>query len=132
MRWILLVTGPVYGTQHATSAFRFAKAIIANNHKLLCVFFYGEGISNANRLTSPASDEFDLVRAWKKLHIEQGVNLYVCSSAAMRRGLINIKTFTKNFDYKKNIVTNLESGFVITGLSSLAKTILQCDRLVQF
>ncbi|WWO97796.1 MAG: sulfurtransferase complex subunit TusD [Candidatus Dasytiphilus stammeri] len=132
MRVILLVTGPVYGTQHATSAFLFAQAIIANNHKLLCVFFYGEGISNANRLTSPASDEFDLVRAWEKLHIEQGVKLYVCSSAAMRRGLINIQSFTQTIDSNKNIVSNLQSGFIITGLSTLAKTITHCDRLVQF
>ncbi|WWP01582.1 MAG: sulfurtransferase complex subunit TusD [Candidatus Dasytiphilus stammeri] len=132
MRLILLVTGPAYGTQHATSAFRFAQAIIANNHKLLCVFFYGEGISNANWLTSPANDEFDLVRAWEKLHIEQGVNLYVCSSAAMRRGLINLQTFTQNLDKNKNIVSNLQSGFIITGLSSLAQNLLYCDRLVQF
>ncbi|WWP00491.1 MAG: sulfurtransferase complex subunit TusD [Candidatus Dasytiphilus stammeri] len=132
MRFVLLVTGPAYGTQNATSAFLFAKALISNNHQLLCVFFYGEGISNANRLTSPASDEFDLVRAWKKLHMEQGVNLYVCSSAAMRRGLINIQSFPKTISYKPNIVSNLQSGFVMTGLSTLAQTILQCDRLVQF
>ncbi|WWP00984.1 MAG: sulfurtransferase complex subunit TusD [Candidatus Dasytiphilus stammeri] len=132
MRFVLLVTGPAYGTQNATSAFLFANALISNNHKLLCVFFYGEGIYNANKLTSPASDEFDLVRAWHKLHLEQGVNLYVCSSAAMRRGLINIQSINKTIGSQPNMVSNLQSGFVITGLSSLAQTILHCDRLVQF
>jgi tRNA 2-thiouridine synthesizing protein D len=35
---------------------------LQEGHELACVFFYREGVYNANQLTAPASDEFDLVR----------------------------------------------------------------------
>lgn len=87
MRYTLLVTGPAYGTQQATSAWLFARALLTAGHQLDSVFFYREGVLNANQLTSPASDEFDLVRAWQTLHQEQGVALNICVAAALRRGV---------------------------------------------
>ncbi|PVZ74320.1 sulfurtransferase complex subunit TusD, partial [Listeria monocytogenes] len=87
MRFTLMVTGPAYGTQQASSALQFAKALLAEGHSLESVFFYREGIYNANQFTSPASDEFDLVRAWKQLHDENGVALHICVAAALRRGV---------------------------------------------
>ncbi|STU55530.1 tRNA 5-methylaminomethyl-2-thiouridine synthase TusD [Klebsiella pneumoniae subsp. ozaenae] len=62
MRFALTVTGPAYGTQQASSAWQFAQAVLQEGHELACVFFYREGVLNANQLTAPASDEFDLVR----------------------------------------------------------------------
>ncbi len=50
-------------------------------------FFYREGVLNANQLTAPASDEFDLVRGWQSLHDEHGVALHICVAAALRRGV---------------------------------------------
>ena len=68
MRFAIVVTGPAYGTQQASSAFQFAQALIVEGHELSSVFFYREGVYNANQLTSPASDEFDLVRACQQLN----------------------------------------------------------------
>jgi hypothetical protein len=59
MRFALMVTGPAYGTQQASSALQFAHALLAAGHELASVFFYREGVYNANQFTSPASDEFD-------------------------------------------------------------------------
>jgi tRNA 2-thiouridine synthesizing protein D len=56
-------------------------------HELASVFFYREGVYNANQFTSPASDEFDLVRAWQALNEKQGVELHICVAAALRRGV---------------------------------------------
>ena len=67
MRFALMVTGPAYGTQQASSALQFAQALLQAGHELVSVFFYREGVYNANQFTSPASDEFDLVRAWQAL-----------------------------------------------------------------
>ena len=75
MRFAIVVTGPAYGTQQASSAFQFAQALIAEGHELSSVFFYREGVYNANQLTSPASDEFDLVRGWQQLNAQHGVAL---------------------------------------------------------
>lgn len=82
MRFAIVVTGPAYGTQQASSAFQFAQALIAEGHELSCVFFYREGVYNANQLTSPASDEFDLVRGWQQLNAQHGVALNICVAAA--------------------------------------------------
>ncbi len=43
MRYALLVTGPAYGTQQATSALLFANALLAAGHQLESVFFIGKG-----------------------------------------------------------------------------------------
>ncbi|WP_117085060.1 sulfurtransferase complex subunit TusD, partial [Klebsiella pneumoniae] len=79
--------GPAYGTQQASSALQFARAVLQEGHELLSIFFYREGVYNANQLTAPASDEFDLVRAWQALHDEHGVSLHICVAAALRRGI---------------------------------------------
>lgn len=128
MRFALMVTGPAYGTQQASSAWQFARALLAEGHELISVFFYREGVYNANQLTSPASDEFDLVRAWQALYEEHGVALHICVAAALRRGIadeteagqLGLATF------------NLQPGFTLSGLGALAEASLTCDRMVQF
>ncbi|MEX3020261.1 sulfurtransferase complex subunit TusD [Kluyvera sp. STS39-E] len=128
MRFALMVTGPAYGTQQASSALLFAQAVLAEGHELACVFFYREGVYNANQLTSPASDEFDLVRAWTSLHDQHGVALHICVAAALRRGITDEKEAARlglsGF--------NLQPGFSLSGLGALAEAALTCDRTVQF
>ena len=128
MRFALMVTGPAYGTQQASSALQFAKAALAEGHEIACVFFYREGVYNANQLTSPASDEFDLVRAWQSLHDENGVALHICVAAALRRGVTD-ETEARQLGLP---TFNLQPGFALSGLGSLAEAALTCDRMVQF
>lgn len=42
MRFALMVTGPAYGTQQASSALQFAHALLEAGHELASVFFYQE------------------------------------------------------------------------------------------
>ncbi|HIF6627556.1 sulfurtransferase complex subunit TusD [Serratia ureilytica] len=126
--YCLLVTGPAYGTQQASSAYQFAQALLAKGHRLSCVFFYREGVLNANRLTAPASDEFDLVRGWTQLAQQHGVALNVCVAAALRRGV----TDEQEAQQQGLAGANLQPGFTLSGLGSLAEASLSCDRLVQF
>ncbi|KAA1047795.1 sulfurtransferase complex subunit TusD [Pseudocitrobacter sp. 73] len=128
MRFAIMVTGPAYGTQHASSALQFAQAVLSEGHELACVFFYREGVYNANQLTAPASDEFDVVRGWQQLHDEQGVELHICVAAALRRGVTD-ETEAKNLSLPG---FNLQPGFSLSGLGALAQAALTCDRMVQF
>ena len=89
MRFAIVVTGPAYGTQQASSALQFAQAPLVEGQDLSSVFFYREGVYNANQLTSPASDEFDLVRAWQQLNAQHGVALNICVAAAIHRGPVD-------------------------------------------
>lgn len=43
MRFALMVTGPAYGTQQASSALQFAHALIEAGHELASVFSIGKG-----------------------------------------------------------------------------------------
>ena len=128
MRFAIVVTGPAYGTQQASSAFQFAQALIVEGHELSSVFFYREGVYNANQLTSPASDEFDLVRGWQQLNAQHGVALNICVAAALRRGIVD-ETEAGRLGLASS---NLQSGFTLSGLGALAEAALTCDRVVQF
>lgn len=128
LRYTLVVTGPAYGTQQASSAYQFALALLEKGHILDGVFFYREGVANANQYTSPASDEFDLVTAWQRLAQQQNVALNVCVAAALRRGVIDKQEAGQNglngF--------NLQSGFQLSGLGTLAEAMITSDRVIQF
>lgn len=128
MRFALMVTGPAYGTQQASSAYQFARAVIEEGHRVESVFFYQEGVYNANQLTSPASDEFDMVRAWQRLSEEQGVALHICVAAALRRGI----TDDEQAQQLNLPGANLQPGFTLSGLGALAEAALTSDRMVQF
>lgn len=128
MRFAILVTGPAYGTQQASSALQFSQAVIAEGHTLESVFFYREGVYNANRLVSPANDEFDVVRAWQQLHQLHGVELHICVAAALRRGV----TDEEQAEQLGLASHNLQPGFTLSGLGALAQATLTCDRTVQF
>ncbi|MEI7064802.1 sulfurtransferase complex subunit TusD [Dickeya chrysanthemi] len=128
LSYCLLVTGPAYGTQQASSAFQFAQALVAQGHRLQSVFFYREGVLNANQFTAPANDEFDLVRAWQQLAQTHQVALNVCVAAASRRGV----TDAQQAEQLHLPGANLQPGFTLSGLGELSQSILRCDRVVQF
>ncbi|EHD19875.1 MULTISPECIES: sulfurtransferase complex subunit TusD [Brenneria] len=128
LSYCLLVTGPAYGTQQASSALQFAQAVLDKGHRLASVFFYREGVLNANQLTSPANDEFDLVRAWQRLGQEHQVALNVCVAAALRRGV----TDRQQAEQLKLGAANLQDGFILSGLGELAQSVLSCDRVIHF
>lgn len=128
MRYTLLVTGPSYGTQNASSALLFARALLKAGHQLESVFFYREGVLNANQLSAPASDEADLVREWQQLRNDSGTALNICVAAALRRGVVDVQEAAR----LQLTASNLQAGFTLSGLVALAEAALSCDRLVQF
>lgn len=127
LRYTLLVTGPPYGSQQASTAYLFAQACLAAGHNLSQIFFYQTGVLNANGFTAPASDEFDLVAAWQQL-AQQGVTLLVCSAAALRRGVLD-QTEASERGLAQG---NLAPGFILAGLSDLTMAVLNSDRCLQF
>ena len=113
---ILVNEGP-FTHQASDSAYRFACAAIARGHQIGRVFFYHDGVNNANKLSEPPSDDRNLVKLWSGLAEEHKVDLVVCVAAALRRGI------------KDEI---LAPGFRISGLGQLVETGILNDRLVVF
>jgi tRNA 2-thiouridine synthesizing protein D len=108
---IMVSEGP-YTHQATDSAYQFAKAALAKGHEIQRVFFYHDGVYNANRLTEPPQDD-----RWSKLAEEHKIDLVVCVAAALRRGI------------KDEL---LAKGFRISGLGQLVDAGIKADRLVVF
>jgi len=113
---ILVNEGP-FTHQASDSAYHFAKAAIEKGHHVMRVFFYFDGVNNANKLSEPQSDDRNLVRLWGDFAREHKVDLVFCVAAALRRGI------------KPEV---LADGFRISGLGQLVELGIAADRLVVF
>ncbi|MDO6527984.1 sulfurtransferase complex subunit TusD [Motilimonas sp. 1_MG-2023] len=128
MRLAILVTAPAYGSQGSASAYMFTQAAIEMGHEIQGIFFYQQGVTNANNFTTPASDEDDLVKLWQTLAVAHGFSLDVCISAALRRGVVD----SVSAQEQQLAAANLQAPFAMTGLGQLAELSSRADRLVQF
>ena len=124
----IIVSGAPYGSQGASSAYQFCAASVQAGYEIVGVFFYQEGVLNANQLVSPASDEVNLPDFWARLAIQHKFPLEVCVSAALRRGVVN----EEEAQQLSLTQFNLKAPFVLSGLGQLAELSASCDRLVQF
>ena len=95
------------------TALAFARALLAEGHEIGQVFFHADGVYQANRLAVPPPGEFNPTAEWPAL----GVDLVVCSTAGMRRGVRE---------------ANLASGFRISGTGQWLEASLAADRVMVF
>ena len=117
MKFGILVNEGPFTHQASDSAYQFAKAAIEKGHEVIRVFFYHDGVNNANKLSAPQSDDRNLVKLWSELADQHNVDLVVCVAAALRRGIKD---------------DNLAPGFRISGLGQLIEAGIVSDRLVTF
>ncbi|QJC36617.1 sulfurtransferase complex subunit TusD [Enterobacteriaceae endosymbiont of Donacia simplex] len=131
MIFVILVTEAPYNSQNSYSAYLFTKAVIQTKNIVKNIFFYRNGVCNANKNIKFDNDGFNLLNSWKELSIKHRIDLYLCISSAKKRGLI-LKEKNNFINLKKRINNIIDSNFKITTLSTFTKSILTCDRLVQF
>ncbi len=117
MKFGILVNEGPYQHQASDSAYLFVVAALAKGHEIYRVFFYNDGVNNANKLTEPPQDDRNITQRWSKLAADHGIDLVVCVAAALRRGI------------KDEI---LAPGFRISGLGQLVEAGIEADRLVVF
>lgn len=121
LTYTIIITGPAYGTQASFCAYQFCQTLLTTQHSIKSVFFYADGVYNANNFTNPANDEFDIVDAWQILAKQHQMSLSVCIAAAQRRGVVQ--------ELSEN---NIAQGFNLVGLGDLSEAINQSDRVIQF
>lgn len=117
LRYTILILGSAYGTQNARLGLQFCEALIQKNQKINALFFYMDGVQNANVHLDPANDELDIATAWQQFSQTHQIPLQLCYSAARRRGIT---------------ATNCHSFFELSGLGSLSESLLSSDRVLQF
>lgn len=117
MKFGIMVNEGPFTHQASDSAYHFAKAAIEKGHQVIRVFFYYDGVNNANKLSSPQADDRNVVKMWGELAAEHKLDLVVCVAAALRRGIKE---------------ENLAEGFRISGLGQLIEAGIAADRLIVF
>lgn len=125
MDYVLAIKSPVYGSQGAYLAYQVAEELLQAKHNIRQVFFFQEGVSNANALVNPASDEINLIEKWQKLAELHRLQLHLCIAAAQRRGIVDEQT-------SSSATTNLAQGFTLAGLGEFSQAVLKADRLITF
>lgn len=124
----VLVSSAPYGSQGSATAYQFCVSALQAGHEIVGVFFYQEGVLNANQLVSPSTDEVNLPDFWAKLAIQSNFPLEVCVSASLRRGVVN-QVEAEQLSLEQ---FNLNPPFTLSGLGQLAELSAGADRLVQF
>ncbi|RME87716.1 MAG: sulfurtransferase complex subunit TusD [Anaerolineae bacterium] len=116
MRFSILVLESPYQRQAADSAYRFARAVLEKGHQIRGIFFYMNGVHNANKYQKPPGER-NLGTLWTQLQQEHNLDFVACIAASTWRGM--------NEDLAL-------PGFRIAGLGQLALMIQESDRLVTF
>lgn len=128
MKLNVIVNGSGFANQSGYSAFRFTQAALLAGHEITQVFFYQDGVLQANDLNAPMADEFNSLQEWSKLALDYDLKLLVCVSAAERRGVIGA-------DQKEELgksSCSLNEAFEIAGLGVMLGATLSSERTVTF
>jgi len=128
MIFSLAIYAAPYSSQAPDTAYKFATALLANNHKIYRIFFYHDAIHHASALTTPQQDEPNFTQQWQSLAKTHKIDLVVCIAAALKRGLLNSQEANR---YNKP-AANLAEGFEISGLGQLLDAAVNSDRFITF
>lgn len=117
----VVITTPPYS--HLTiTAFKYVEAALALGVEVIGVFFYQDGVMHANKDISIASDEYQAIEQWQRLHQQYQVPLHICITAAEKRGIA--------CDFIDN--EKINEAFTVSGLGELVELTTKASRLVQF
>ncbi len=128
MRFTILVKGLPCSDASSRSALHYARAVLAQGHDIYRVFFYQDGVNNANALVAMPQDETDQVRQWSEFGQTTGVELVACIASCLRRGILDASEAER---YQKP-APSLAPGFQISGLGQLIDACLEADRVMTF
>jgi tRNA 2-thiouridine synthesizing protein D len=117
----VVITTPPYS--HLTiTALNYIEAALAIDIDVIGVFFYQDGVMHANENISIASDEYQAIKHWQRLHEQYQLPLHICITAAEKRGIA-----CDSLDNEK-----INHAFTVSGLGELVELTTKATRLVQF
>jgi tRNA 2-thiouridine synthesizing protein D len=128
VKFSIVIYAAPYSTESAATALRFAESLIQQGHELYRLFFFGDGVHNASKLTVVAQDEINLQLQWSKLIEEHDIDSVICVSSALRRGVLDQ---TEADRHELGTASAYESSEV-AGLGQLIDASLHSDRVVNF
>ena len=128
MKFSIVIYAAPYSTESAATALRFAESLIQQGHEIYRLFFFGDGVHNASKLTVVAQDEINLQLQWSKLIEEHDIDSVICVSSALRRGVLDQIEADRHELGTASAYESSEVG----GLGQLIDASLHSDRVVNF
>ncbi|WP_211830541.1 sulfurtransferase complex subunit TusD [Kistimonas asteriae] len=128
MQYTLAIYGAPYSSQACQTALNFARAAIHRGHSIYRVFFYQDGVHTASTLAVPPQDESHLYAEWEALAKDHSIDMVICISAALRRGVLDEAESER---YEKPHA-NMSPAFTVSGLGQLIDGAIHGDRLMTF
>ncbi len=124
---LLVLSSPAsgHGSRHAAA---FARQALARGHDIHRVFFLDAGTDTGSAHAVFPQDEQDRLQPWLELAREHDVELVLCITSALKRGMLDD---TEAQRHERNGAT-VHPAFVISGLGQLVDASLHADRLVTF
>tara|TARA_R110000737_G_scaffold277496_1_gene284213 strand:+ start:1614 stop:1991 length:378 start_codon:yes stop_codon:yes gene_type:complete len=118
----IMVTTPP-NSNLTTTAINLVRAALNKGVSVIGVFFYQDGVLNAAKNLSIPSDEFQTLTQWQQLNSQYNVPLYLCITAAEKRGLSDELTNKE--------LSNIDQAFTVSGLGELVELTSKAKRVVQ-
>jgi tRNA 2-thiouridine synthesizing protein D len=128
MKFAIQINSSPYQSNAGHTAYQFIRAALAQQHEIVRVFFYHEGIYHAFKYATPPDDEISQVTRWSELARDYQIDLVVCISAAQRRGLLCSDEARRQGKQDNDVA----AGFRISGLGQLVEATLLADRFIVF
>jgi tRNA 2-thiouridine synthesizing protein D len=128
VKFSIVIYAAPYSTESAATALRFAESLIQQGPERYRLFFFGDGVHNASKLTVVAQDEINLQLQWSKLIEEHDIDSVICVSSALRRGVLDQIEADRHELGTASAYESSEVG----GLGQLIDASLHSDRVVNF
>ncbi len=128
MIFSLVVLSSPASQQGSQTALRFARAALAAGHQIYRVFFYHDGVHNGLATEVLPQDEHSIPEGWRQLQEQHGVDLVLCISASLRRGVLDGREAQR---YQRQADT-VRPGFALSGLGQWVDAALHADRTLTF
>ncbi len=124
---LLVLSNPASGHNNRTAA-AFAQALLAGGHSIERVFFLDEGTRSGDALAVWPQDETGPLPLWRALADEHGVELVLCISSALRRGMLD-EAEARRWE---RAADSMAPQFSIGGLGLLVEACRNSERMVTF
>jgi len=128
MKFSIVVYAAPYSAEAAATALNFTRALLEQGHDIYRLFFFGDGVHNASRLSVVAQDENNLQQQWDQLIRDHELDSIICVSSALNRGIVDEQEATR---HELGAVIAYASS-KLAGLGQLIDATLNSDRVINF
>jgi tRNA 2-thiouridine synthesizing protein D len=124
---LLVLSSPASGSGAQTAA-AFAGCALQRGHSIRRVFFLDGGTCAGAATAVFPQDEVDRITPWVELKEQHAVELILCISSALKRGMLDESEARRH----EKPASTVHPAFTISGLGQLVDACANSDRLITF